>query len=257
MPEGRDANPEGTDGGQCRQRGKNRGCRADTPGPRKGRNAQALVRGLDPCRPLRNGVVGHKHIEVRHVFEQPVGEHATQRSDRPLCPPGDNELDEGRRAERKNQGDGESQTGGGEHDRHTDHTQDGGQQRDHQGLNYAQRKVLQLVHIAHEPGQQIPSPGASRVAAKSVGSERHQSTVDADPHGRELPERGIVAGEALHIAGGGPQKRERTHPHDCRSQEENGRMLGRARDEPGRGREQSDRTEGGDHAEKQPGHEAA
>ena len=26
-----------------------------------------------------------------------------------------------------------------------------------------------------------------------------------------------MAGEALHIAGGGPQKRERTHPHDCRT----------------------------------------
>ena len=34
-------------------------------------------------------------------------------------------------------------------------------------------------------------------------------------------------------------------------------MFRRARDEPGRGREQSGRTEGGDHAKKQPGHEAA
>ena len=34
-------------------------------------------------------------------------------------------------------------------------------------------------------------------------------------------------------------------------------MFRRARDEPGRGREQSDRTEGRDHAKKQPGHEAA
>ena len=196
VSECRDADEQRANRGERRQDGQDRRRRTCTTNTGESGNTKAVVRSLDLGDPRRESVEGEEHIEVRHVVEKLVGERTAQGSDRPLGPPGDGGVHESRRTERKQERQRKDDTSRGKYDAYHHHAQHGGHQCHRQGLNDAQRQILQFVNIADQPGEQVPSAGASQ----SVRSPRHQSPVNSDPQCRELAKGRVVAGEALQVA---------------------------------------------------------
>ena len=107
-------------------------------------------------------------------------------------------------------------------------------------------ETLERVDVADHPAEQLAAP----VALELAGRERLDALVEARAGPAQRPERDVVRGEALEVAGDRPGEAEEAHRDDRHRQREDRRLLGRARDQvPGR-RHQPDAAAGREHAER-------
>ena len=110
-------------------------------------------------------------------------------------------------------------------------------ERDRELGEHPQQQILQGVDVFDQARQQV----AACERRQAEGGELLESPIDGNPQIRQHAERGVVTDEPLCVAAQAARQREELHADDRDRHSRLLRVLGRARDQPGRGGDQADR----------------
>ncbi len=125
---------------------------------------------------------------------------------------------------------------------------------DERRRDHAEMQVLQRVDVADEAGEQVAVAPVVELGRR----EPLEPLVDMDARAGEPPQSHVVRGQALQVAQHRPAEPEEAHADDGDGEREDGRLLGRPRDQVAGGRHQADPEEDGQRAERDRcGHAAA
>ncbi len=113
-------------------------------------------------------------------------------------------------------------------------------QRAHSGEQGLEEQVLDGVDVGGERGQQV----TAALGAQPGGGATEQAAVYADARRGQVPQHGVVPGQALGVAEAGTAEGEGLNSGDADLEGEQRRARGGGGDQPGRGGGQPDRADG-------------
>ena len=212
--------------------------RTDAGGVGRGRGhgGQLGVGGGHTCELARGRAVGHEVRSALDEIDDRDAELAAGGRLAGLGPPSEAAGEPRHQDRGGEQGDGQDEPGGRQqpHDdgdgRRTD------DERDAVGREHPQQEILERVDVGHEAGEEIAT-----VERREAGrGETLEPLVDGDPEVGEQAERGVVADEALAVPEQPTGDGEEAHAHHGQAEGGDRGVLGGARDQPPRRRQQCD-----------------